>query len=127
MTEDNVNHPSHYGGDVKYEAIKIIDDWCLGFSGGNALKYIIRAPHKGNQLEDLKKAHWYLNHALEIQEGCVESRPQVLTYQLDVGAVVVFWELNGLLAQAVENIRHLEWFEARLMVAEAIRRLQEKS
>lgn len=66
---EKVNHPNHYGGDVKFEAIKLIDDWGLGFSAGNALKYIIRAPHKGSELEDLRKAVWYLNHAVEIEEG----------------------------------------------------------
>jgi len=66
---EKVDHPAHYGGDVKFEAIKIIEDWGLGFSAGNALKYIIRAPHKGSEIEDLKKALWYLNRAREFEEG----------------------------------------------------------
>ena len=60
-----VNHPSHYGGDTQYEAIKVIDDWGLGrgFAVGSAMKYICRAPHKGSEEVDLRKALWYLKHA----------------------------------------------------------------
>lgn len=62
-----VNHPDHYGGaDNPYEAIKVIDAWNLGFSLGNAVKYISRAGKKGdNAYEDIQKAAWYLNHWLE--------------------------------------------------------------
>lgn len=68
--ENSVDHPSHYGGkDNPYEAIKVIDSWRLGFSLGNAVKYISRAGKKTHgipaQVEDLKKAVWYLNHEIE--------------------------------------------------------------
>lgn len=56
-----INHPPHYGGeDNPYEAIKVIEAWKLGFNLGNTIKYISRAGKKGNALEDLKKAQWYL-------------------------------------------------------------------
>ena len=67
---DNVNHPSHYGGkDNPYEAIKVIEAWNLGFHLGNTVKYISRAEHKGNTLEDLKKARWYLDRFIEKLKG----------------------------------------------------------
>lgn len=63
---DHVHHPRHYGGsDSPYEAIKVIDAWKLDFALGNVVKYISRAGKKGNELEDLKKAAWYLNHKIE--------------------------------------------------------------
>ncbi len=62
---EKVNHPGHYGGDTTYEAIKVIDAWQLGFCLGNTVKYICRAPHKGTELEDLKKAAWYLEHRIK--------------------------------------------------------------
>lgn len=63
---NNVNHPSHYGGEGNlYEAIKVIEAWELGFNLGNAIKYISRCEKKGNKLEDLKKAAWYLQHEIE--------------------------------------------------------------
>jgi hypothetical protein len=69
--KEQVNHPSHYGGsDNLYEAIKVIDAWDLGFSLGNTVKYISRAgkKNKDKELEDLKKALWYLQHHIETLE-----------------------------------------------------------
>jgi hypothetical protein len=66
--KEMVNHPNHYGGeDNIYEAIKVIDDWELGFSLGNTVKYISRAGKKNpdKELEDLKKAKWYLDHHIK--------------------------------------------------------------
>lgn len=65
-----VNHPAHYGGaDNPYEAIKVIEAWALGFSLGNAVKYISRAGKKGDRLEDLKKARWYLDREIQNAEA----------------------------------------------------------
>lgn len=61
-----VNHPAHYGGaDNPYEAIKVIEAWELGFNLGNAVKYVSRAGKKGDALEDLRKAAWYLQREIE--------------------------------------------------------------
>ncbi len=62
-----VNHPSHYGGDTTYEAIKVIEAWELDFPLGNTVKYISRAGKKDptKELEDLEKAAWYLNRKIE--------------------------------------------------------------
>lgn len=62
---DMVNHPSHYGGDNVYEHIKVCEAWGLGYALGNATKYICRAEKKGNILEDLKKARWYLDYEIQ--------------------------------------------------------------
>jgi hypothetical protein len=61
---DNINHPPHYkvGG---IETIDFIEAKSLGYSLGNVVKYITRAEHKGNKLEDLKKAQWYLNREID--------------------------------------------------------------
>lgn len=63
-----VNHPQHYGGDTTYEAIKVIRAWGMNFSLGNAVKYICRAGKKGNAVEDLKKAAWYINEEIQQRE-----------------------------------------------------------
>ena len=63
-TKEMVNHPAHYGGDNPMEVIKIIDHYKLGFALGNCIKYTLRADKKGNKLEDLKKAAWYLQHEI---------------------------------------------------------------
>ena len=70
--QESVNHPSHYGGaDNVYEAIKVIDAWELGFALGNTVKYISRAGKKdpNKELEDLKKALWYLQHHINQLEN----------------------------------------------------------
>jgi hypothetical protein len=71
MDKEMVNHPNHYGGELNpYEAIKVIDAWGLDFCLGNTVKYISRAGKKNTdkELEDLKKALWYLQHKIETLE-----------------------------------------------------------
>ena len=58
--EDVINHPSHYTRG-KIEVIDFIEDQQLPYHLGNVIKYIARAGHKGDKLEDLKKARWYLD------------------------------------------------------------------
>ena len=73
---DAVNHPAHYGGASNpYEAIKVIEAWGLGFCLGNTVKYLARAGKKSaaTELEDLKKARWYLDRAIQQQEGAVKG------------------------------------------------------
>jgi hypothetical protein len=75
MTSDDnvVNHPLHYNAG-KIETITFIDQTCAHYSGdeafsiGSALKYLARAPHKGDLLGDLRKAHWFLGHAIALVE-----------------------------------------------------------
>jgi hypothetical protein len=61
--DDKINHPSHYkvGG---IETIDFIEAKELDYHLGNVVKYISRADHKDNKLENLKKAQWYLNRAV---------------------------------------------------------------
>ena len=69
-TANPINHPPYYGGeDNLYEAIKVIEAWGLNFNLGNAAKYIARAGKKGDALEDLKKAVWYLQREVALREG----------------------------------------------------------
>jgi hypothetical protein len=56
--DDAVNHPSHYNKGI--EAIEIIESWNLNFSLGNVIKYVLRSPYKGTQIEDLEKAQVYI-------------------------------------------------------------------
>ncbi len=64
IANDPVNHPAHYTFG-KIEVIDVLEDWQLGFHLANAIKYIARAQHKGRELEDLKKARWYLNRKIQ--------------------------------------------------------------
>jgi prolyl-tRNA editing enzyme YbaK/EbsC (Cys-tRNA(Pro) deacylase) len=60
---DPVSNPTHYtvGG---IETIDFIEAKQLGYNLGNVVKYLTRADHKGNKLEDLRKAQWYLTREI---------------------------------------------------------------
>ena len=64
--KDNIT-PSHYK-QGKIEVIEFILDQKLSYLEGNVIKYISRYKNK-NGLEDLKKAPWYLNKAIEGYEN----------------------------------------------------------
>ena len=59
-----VDHPDHYN-QCAVECIDVIEMLRLNFALGSALKYIWRADAKGNPIEDLKKAVWYLQREIE--------------------------------------------------------------
>ena len=72
LTGDNVNHPSHYKTgkfecfDVMREAFgdNVVKDFCIA----NSFKYIYRHKRK-NDVEDIKKAKWYIDKYLELEES----------------------------------------------------------
>ena len=69
---DNVNHPSHYEGSTSIECIEAMEatfgpEAVYHFCLCNAFKYIWRYKNK-NGLEDLDKASWYLDKALDLAE-----------------------------------------------------------
>lgn len=71
--KEQVNHPSHYGGqNNQYETIKVIRAWGLdkNFNLANTVKYLSRAGKKDTSpfIEDLKKALWYLNDEIKHME-----------------------------------------------------------
>ena len=71
--KEMVNHPSHYKNN-KYEAIDIMldifgKDKTAAFCELNAFKYLWRANNKGTDIQDKKKAIWYLNKYIELKEN----------------------------------------------------------
>jgi hypothetical protein len=68
--KEMVNHPNHYGGESNvYEVIKVCEAWGLEYDAYlfNVVKYVARAGKKDKEkeLEDLKKAMFYLNRKIE--------------------------------------------------------------
>ena len=64
---DPVNHPAHYTNHPSgVECITITQH--MGFCLGNAIKYIWRADLKGNAVEDLKKARFYIDQEIALRE-----------------------------------------------------------
>ena len=61
---DNVEHPKHYTSHPSgVECIQITRH--MNFNLGNAFKYIWRAGLKGNAIEDLEKARFYINDEIQ--------------------------------------------------------------
>ena len=60
---DSVNRPAHYLGHPSgVECIDVTEH--MGFCLGNAVKYIWRSGLKGDAVEDLRKARWYLDREI---------------------------------------------------------------
>lgn len=76
--QDKVNHPSHYTWLKEKCGIEVIDiTRHMDFCSGNAVKYLLRSGHKSEegysdrekQIEDLKKAVWYINDKIKQLEN----------------------------------------------------------
>lgn len=70
LRKSDAIRPAHYkAGD--FECIDVIEALGHGhsFCIGNAIKYLFRADRKPNGLEDLKKARWYVDRAIERLES----------------------------------------------------------
>jgi hypothetical protein len=73
---DPVNHPSHYTNHPSgVECIQVTEH--KNFCVGNAIKYLWRAGEKGDYVEDLQKAIWYINR--EIARVSVNQAPKTRT------------------------------------------------
>ena len=74
MSKEMINHPDHYGGENNpYEVIKVCEAWDLHKDAYifNVVKYVARAGKKetDKELQDLKKALWYLERKIKLLEN----------------------------------------------------------
>lgn len=61
---DQVNHPRHYNSHPSgIECIDVVEH--MPFNIGNAVKYLWRCGLKGDEIEDLKKARWYIEREIQ--------------------------------------------------------------
>lgn len=70
MNKEVVDHPKHYQSKNGIEVIDVIDAFTnvIDFDIGNVIKYVCRWREKGG-INDLKKAKWYLEHAIDKLES----------------------------------------------------------
>lgn len=108
-----VNHPAHYQGNI--EAIDYIEDKLtreefIGFLKGTALRYLSRLGKKENDLDDTKKAIWYLEvlkkkYGVSVEAPTVQAKVNESTakaikptgYIMDVNeanniTIIIFWD-----------------------------------
>jgi len=65
---DQINNSSHYTKHKSgIECIQITEH--MSFNLGNAVKYIWRADLKGESIQDLRKAAWYINREITRREN----------------------------------------------------------
>lgn len=120
MGTEAVNHPPHYtGGEI--EVIEVSRH--LPFNLGNAVKYVCRAGLKGDELEDLRKAEWYLKdqvkhfgNATPLPEWAVVEPSQLYHGLVSLRADCVFAICHGDAGVA------LYWLQREIERVERIRR-----
>jgi hypothetical protein len=72
---DQVNNPKHYTSHPSgIECLEITRH--MGFNLGNVMKYIWRADLKGKDIEDLKKAAFYLQDEIELRKKSKNADPE---------------------------------------------------
>lgn len=95
MAKENVNHPSHYNQHpAGVECIDVIRHYTCDIA--NAIKYLWRAGLKEDadktgsekELEDLKKALWYIN---DYNSHCVRFKDLLTDYEM----TGIFYEMTG--------------------------------
>lgn len=76
MTADVVNHPAHYNSHPSgVETIRLTEH--MDFLLGNVIKYVMRCEHKGEPLQDLRKARFYLDRKIsQLEAGVQISAPE---------------------------------------------------
>jgi len=67
---EKINQPEHYQSKTGLTVHDVIEAWDLNFALGNVIKYTLRAGKKQgeNEIDDLKKAKWYLQEIISKRE-----------------------------------------------------------
>lgn len=84
---DRVNYPSHYTSHPSgVQCIQITEH--MNFCIGNAIKYLWRAGLKGDTIEDLRKARWYVDREIARLEGAPEEFAEFDTTEAEYDAMM---------------------------------------
>lgn len=87
---EHVNHPPHYQGRIEcidYVEDKLTKEEYIGFLKGSILKYISRLGKKENDLDDSRKAMWYLERLTQIYSK-EPNTSSITTTPTDDGIVI---------------------------------------
>jgi len=105
-----VDHPKHYNDNPSgVECIDVVEH--MTFNVGNAVKYLWRAGLKGDRVEDLRKAAWYVNREIDEWRRHVQQHTQVLDHGIEVQApIFVFREWHRHRTQSYNELsaRYME-------------------
>lgn len=94
ITSDTVNHPKHYtSDDCGVEAIEVTS--LLPACISNAVKYVWRCGKKDEDLQELKKALWYINYSIDNDlPSFVNELSDSLEYEALINKVKSHWVGN---------------------------------
>lgn len=99
-----IDHPTHYNSHPSgVEAIDVCEE--LPFNLGNAVKYLMRADHKGQRVDDLRKAAWYLRReaGLATARNRYRNAQRTLVY-LSPRVVGLWWRIRDVEEKPGGNI-----------------------
>jgi len=113
-------NPDYYKLDNGLEVIDIIESWGLDYKLGNVLKYLLRCVRKGNMLEDLKKAMWYLQRYIEKNE-VVKTKKSKISTELKV--IEVTLSNVPIILEIIQNIYIGNYVRALELLAKLIESL----
>lgn len=90
----NIDHPAHYNRHPSgVEAIDVCES--LPFNLSNAVKYLMRADHKGQRTDDLRKAAWYLRREAQRANATRAYRDEQRTLvRLDDATRGLWWAIR---------------------------------
>ena len=90
---DMVNHPPHYTQHPSgVECIEVTEH--MPFTLGNAVKYLHRCGDKGNNMEDLRKAMWYINRAVS-KTPCYSRAKQYIDHEKTDVIIALLWQYTN--------------------------------
>lgn len=74
----NAINPEHYNR-LNPQPKDVIRAWGLNFNLGSAVKYISRAGHKDDIVQDLKKAQEFIQFEIDVIEGARAERKDIIS------------------------------------------------
>jgi len=105
---DLVNHPLHYNWHPSGVECATIAE-AFNYNLGNALKYIWRCDHKGQPVEDLKKAVAYLNREIDRRVDECNTTDWSVRAEVPQADVVPDHHLGYVKKKAMEGDAEAQW------------------
>lgn len=117
--DNPVDNPVHYKSQEP-EPIAAIEALGLGpdFHIGTAIKYVSRQALDGAQLEDLRKANWYIERAVD------NYKPKAYKMsEAELDGIGRTWKLHPNLSVCLKHLVAGRWTAAHLMLGLEIQRV----
>ena len=121
---DPVNRPSHYiKAAVMVQQIELTArlNACLG----QAVNYIVRAPYKNNELEDLEKAIFYLKKFDEVRVGDGYDERDIGESAAVLGRIFAKQSSHGYIKEALSWLFKWRW-TSELSIKQTIKVLERR-